>query len=89
MSVPSILVVYAHPAPHRSAIHRHLADAARATPGVRVQDLYETYPDFDVDGERERALLEAARLLVFLRLFRWYGMPSLMKEWMEVVLLPG
>ena len=83
------LVLHAHPAPHRSPLHRQLADVARATPGVHVQDLYETYPDFDVDGERERALLHAAQLIVFLHPFRWYGMPSLMKEWMEVVLLPG
>jgi glutathione-regulated potassium-efflux system ancillary protein KefF len=84
-----ILVLYAHPAPHRSPLIRRLADAARALPGILVQDLYERYPDFDVDGEHERALLEGARLVVFLHPFRWYGMPSMMKEWMEIVLLPG
>lgn len=85
----SALVLYAHPAPHRSLVHRQLADAARATPGVHLQDLYAAYPDFDVDAERERERLEAADLVVFLHPFRWYGMPSLMKEWMDVVLLPG
>jgi putative NADPH-quinone reductase len=29
------------------------------------------------------------RLVIFLHPFRWYGMPSLMKEWMEIVLQPG
>ena len=85
----STLVIYAHPAPHRSHLHRQLADAARAVPSAHVQDLYETYPDFDVDGERERSLLAQARTVVFLHPFRWYGMPSLMKEWMDVVLTPG
>jgi putative NADPH-quinone reductase len=85
----STLVLYAHPAPHRSLVHRHLADAARGAAGVHVQDLYETYPDFDIDGDRERALLAPAQLIVFLHPFRWYGMPSLMKEWMDVVLQPG
>jgi putative NADPH-quinone reductase len=83
-----ILVLYAHPAPHRSTLNRRLADTARAVPGVLLRDLYEAYPDFDIDGEHERALLAAARLVVFLHPFHWYGMPSMMKEWMETVLLP-
>lgn len=85
----STLVLYAQPAPRRSLVHRQLAGAARGAPGVHMQDLYETYPDFDVDGDRERALLAPAQLVVFLHPFRWYGMPALMKEWMEVVLKPG
>jgi putative NADPH-quinone reductase len=83
------LVLYAHPAPHRSLLIRRLVEAAQAAPGVLVRDLYETYPDFDIDGEAERALLAQAHLVVFLHPFRWYGMPSMMKEWMETVLLPG
>jgi putative NADPH-quinone reductase len=89
MNAPNILVIYAHPAPHRSPVHRRLADTARALPGVEVRDLYDIYPDFDIDGDHERALLRGARLLVFLHPFRWYGMPSLVKEWMDVVLQPG
>ncbi|MGJ7917113.1 NAD(P)H-dependent oxidoreductase [Massilia sp. LXY-6] len=89
MSEQHILVLYAHPAPHRSPVNRRLADAARATPGVVVQDLYDTYPDFDIDAERERALVGDASLLVFLHPIRWYGMPSLLKEWMDVVMVPG
>jgi glutathione-regulated potassium-efflux system ancillary protein KefF len=89
MSEQHILVLYAHPAPHRSPVNRRLADAARATPGVVVQDLYDSYPDFDIDAEHERALVRDARLLVFLHPIRWYGMPSLLKEWMDVVLVPG
>jgi glutathione-regulated potassium-efflux system ancillary protein KefF len=89
MSAQHILVLYAHPAPHRSPVNRRLAEAARAMPGVVLQDLYDTYPDFDIDADRERALARDASLLVFLHPIRWYGMPSLMKEWLDVVLVPG
>lgn len=89
MNAQHILVLYAHPAPHRSPVNRRLADAARAIPGVIVQDLYQRYPDFDIDAERERALVRDATLLVFLHPIRWYGMPSLLKEWMDVVMVPG
>ncbi|MFC5463019.1 NAD(P)H-dependent oxidoreductase [Massilia niabensis] len=89
MPNPRILVLYAHPAPHRSRINRRLADAARSLDGVLVHDLYETYPDFFIDVAREQALLEQAELVVFLHPIRWYSMPSLLKEWVDSVLLPG
>lgn len=89
MPTPRILVLYAHPQPHRSRINRRLADAARSLEGVLVHDLYETYPDFFIDVAREQALLEGAELVVFLHPIRWYSMPSLLKEWVDSVLLPG
>jgi putative NADPH-quinone reductase len=89
MNEPNILVIYAHPAPHRSPVHRRLAETARTLPGVELCDLYQRYPDFDIDGEQERERLRAVHLLVFLHPFRWYGMPSIVKEWMDVVLQPG
>jgi glutathione-regulated potassium-efflux system ancillary protein KefF len=89
MSNPRILVLYAHPAPHRSRINRRLAEAARSLDGVLLHDLYETYPDFFIDVPREQALLEQAELVVFLHPIRWYSMPSLLKEWLDAVLQPG
>lgn len=84
-----ILVLYAHPAPHRSRINRRLADAARSIDGVLLHDLYETYPDFFIDVAREQALVEQADVVVFLHPVRWYSMPSLLKEWVDAVLQPG
>jgi glutathione-regulated potassium-efflux system ancillary protein KefF len=89
MPTNRVLVLYAHPAPHRSRINRRLAEAARALEGVLVHDLYETYPDFYIDVPREQALLEQAELVVFLHPIRWYSMPSLLKEWTDSVLEPG
>ena len=84
-----ILVIYAHPAPHRSRVNRQLADAARLIEGVRVHDLYDTYPDFYIDVPREQALLEAADVIVFVHPIQWYSMPALLKEWLDVVLVHG
>ncbi|TFW32848.1 glutathione-regulated potassium-efflux system oxidoreductase KefF [Massilia horti] len=80
-----ILVLYAHPAPQRSRANRLLAEAARDVPGVQVRDLYQTYPDFYIDAAHERKLVEASHLLVFMHPIRWYSMPSLLKEWLDVV----
>jgi glutathione-regulated potassium-efflux system ancillary protein KefF len=82
---PRILVIYAHPTPHRSRVNRRLADAARDVPHVTVHDLYETYPDFHIDVVREQALLAESDLIVFLHPIQWYSMPALLKEWLDVV----
>lgn len=84
-----IVVIYAHSAAHRSRVNVRLAKAARGVPGVQVQDLYETYPDFFIDVKREQALLADADMVVFLHPIQWYAMPSLMKEWVDVVLTSG
>lgn len=83
-----ILILYAHPASHRSRANRMLADAARSVPGVQLRDLYQTYPDFYIDAAHERKLVEASHLLVFMHPIRWYSMPSLLKEWLDVVFEP-
>ena len=86
---PRILVVYAHPTPHRSRVNRLMADAARTLANVDVHDLYATYPDFDINVQQEQARLDAADLIVFQHPIQWYSMPSLLKEWLDVVLESG
>jgi glutathione-regulated potassium-efflux system ancillary protein KefF len=84
-----VLVLYAHPTPHRSRVNRRLAEAARALPSVHVHDLYEAYPDFYIDAGTEQNLVVNADILVFLHPIRWYSMPALLKEWLDTVLDPG
>lgn len=86
---PNILVILAHANLQRSRINRRLAQATRTLPNVRVHDLYESYPDFDIDAHYEQSLLEAADLVVIQHPIQWYSMPSLLKEWFDVVLEHG
>ncbi len=85
----SALVLYAHPAPHRSRVNRQLAVAASAVPGVTVHELYAAYPDFYLDVAAEQARLSAADIIVWQHPIQWYSMPSLMKEWVDTVLAAG
>ncbi|MGZ3254051.1 MAG: glutathione-regulated potassium-efflux system oxidoreductase KefF [Burkholderiaceae bacterium] len=88
-ATPHILVIYAHPASHRSRINHQLLEAAKSLPNIQVHDLYETYPDFHIDIPREQELLAAADLVVFQHPIHWYSMPSLLKEWVDAVLEQG
>ncbi len=84
-----ILVLLAHPYPRRSRACRALADAVRGLPALEVRSLYERYPDFDVDAAAEQAALKAADLVVWLAPMHWYGVPALLRQWFEVVLVKG
>ena len=84
-----ILVVLAHPALHRSHINKTLFQATQSLEGVTFRDLYELYPDFDINVSIEQEILNAHSAIVFQHPFYWYSCPSLLKEWMDRVLTYG
>ena len=84
-----VLVLLAHPALETSVTNRRLARAVTGLDGVRVHDLYETYPDFEVDVAREQDLLREHDVIVFQHPFYWYSAPALIKEWLDLVLEHG
>lgn len=90
---PDVLVLLAHPALEQSRINQRLLRAAAAlgnadaSPArIRVRDLYALYPDYLIDVQAERSLLATAQLVVWQHPIHWYGMPPLMKLWLDEVL---
>ena len=79
----------AHPAYEKSRINRRLWAAVQDLAGVRFHDLYEAYPEFDIDISREQALLTAADAIVLQHPFFWYSTPALVKQWEDLVLEHG
>jgi glutathione-regulated potassium-efflux system ancillary protein KefG len=87
--VQRILILFAHPALEKSRINRRLAAAVGALPGVTFHDLYEAYPDFDVDVRREQQLLAEHDFVILQHPFFWYSVPPLLKQWIDLVLEHG
>ena len=56
---------------------------------MTFHDLYEAYPDFNVDVAREQALLLEHDLIVYQHPLYWSSAPSLLKEWQDLVLEYG
>ena len=83
------LILFSHPALEASRANRALLEAVRDLDGVTFNDLYEEYPDFQIDVGREKELMEAHQRIVWQHPFYWYSTPSLMKEWFDVVLEYG
>jgi len=84
-----ILILFAHPALHRSRVNRKLIAGIDKTPGVTFHDLYELYPDFDIDVKTEQQLLLEHKVVIFHHPFFWYSIPAILKEWQDLVLEHG
>jgi glutathione-regulated potassium-efflux system ancillary protein KefG len=87
--VSAVLILLAHPALEHSRVNRPLIEAVENLPQVRIHDLYEAYPDFDIDVPREQRLLETHERIVFQHPLFWYSTPALLKEWLDLVLEHG
>jgi glutathione-regulated potassium-efflux system ancillary protein KefG len=86
---PHIRLLFVHPFPHRSRANRVLLESVRDVPGVHLSDLYEDYPDFHIDVEKEQQILRETDLLVVQHPLYWYSAPAMFKQWQDVVLEYG
>jgi glutathione-regulated potassium-efflux system ancillary protein KefG len=84
-----LLILFAHPALDKSRVHRRLARAVPELPRITFHDLYDAYPDFDIDVAREQELLLAHDLIVLQHPFYWYSTPAIVKQWEDLVLEHG
>jgi glutathione-regulated potassium-efflux system ancillary protein KefG len=84
-----VLILFAHPAFEKSRVNRRLVDAVRSLPGVTFNDLYQQYPDLDIDVEHEQRLLVEHDVVIMQHPFYWYSTPAMLKEWEDLVLEHG
>ena len=56
---------------------------------VTIRDLYEEYPDFHIDVQREQNLLVDHDVIVWHHPFYWYSCPPIIKQWIDTVLEYG
>jgi glutathione-regulated potassium-efflux system ancillary protein KefG len=91
MITPSrrLLILFAHPAVHKSHVNHLLLSYVQSLPGITVNDLYESYPTFHVNVAREQALLLEHDVIIFQHPFYWYSSPAIMKQWEDLVLEYG
>jgi glutathione-regulated potassium-efflux system ancillary protein KefG len=84
-----ILILFAHPRFEKSRTNRALLENVRRIDGVTVNDLYEQYPYFNVDTDREKELLLAHQIIVWHHPLYMYSAPALLKQWIDLVLEYG
>ena len=82
----NILVLMAHPKLEHSKIISRLLGAINDLENVQVIDLYERYPDFNIDVQHEQEMLITADIIIWLHPLYWYAAPPLLKQWIDLVL---
>lgn len=80
------LILFAHPRLEKSKINKALISRIPKHPDLFFNDLYEAYPDFNIDLEREKELLLAHDMIIWHHPFYWYSCPPLLKQWIDLVL---
>lgn len=85
----TVLVLFAHPNLEKSSIHKVWLERALELEGVTVRDLYELYPEFDVDVSAEQEALAQHDVVVLQHPLYWYSTPALVKQWLDLVLEHG
>jgi len=84
-----ILILFAHPRFEKSKTNRALLRNIDRIDGVTINDLYEQYPDFNIDTDREKELLVAHQIIIWHHPFYMYSAPAMLKQWIDLVLEHG
>ncbi len=85
-----ILVVVAHPDINNSmANNRWLTELSKYPDHFTVHQLYQQYPDFQIDIAREQNLIEQHSALILQFPIYWFSSPPLLKKWIDDVFSYG
>lgn len=83
--MPRILVLFAHPRLEKSRANNALLHRFPKHRNITFHDLYEEYPDLNVDIWHEQTMLAVHDILVLHHPFYWYSVPPLLKQWIDLV----
>jgi len=84
-----IAILFFHPLAHKSRVNRILIQSVKDLEGVTLKNMYDLYPDFHIDVKAEQQDLVNHDLIIWQHPFYWYSSPSLLKEWIDLVLEHG
>ena len=84
-----ILLLFAHPRFEQSRVNRALLTCLQDQEDITVHDLYEEYPNFNIDVAREKELLLSHQIIVWHYPFYMYSAPAMIKQWIDQVLEHG
>jgi glutathione-regulated potassium-efflux system ancillary protein KefG len=84
-----LTVLMFHPRLENSRVNKAIYQTVVQTAGIHCKDMYELYPDFNIDIHQEQQDLMAADIIVLQHPFYWYSAPPLVKQWIDLVLEHG
>lgn len=86
----NVVIVCGHPDLSASLANKTILDEISAQcPQVEVRKLCEFYPDYQFNIKAEQAALEKADIIIFQYPMNWYGVPGLLKLYIDKVMEHG
>lgn len=79
------LAIFAHPYFEYSTTNAELIKAYESSGRLTFKDLYEEYPDFHIATFKERKRIGEYERLVFHFPLIWFGLPPLLRLWIDEV----
>jgi glutathione-regulated potassium-efflux system ancillary protein KefG len=89
MAKKKILILFSHPLFEKSYANKALVRNIPDSEHITFRDLYEEYPDFDINIKHEQLLLSLHDIIIWQHPMYWYSCPPLMKQWIDLVLEHG
>lgn len=84
------LVILAHPNIDVSRVNRRWKEVLEQhTTDITIHEIYQAYPDWNIDVSREQELLEAYDHIILQFPLYWYSYPPLLKKWFDDVFTYG
>lgn len=84
------LVILAHPDIKNSRINKRWVEELQAHPeSITIHNIYEAYPDWQIDVAAEQALVEGHDRVILQFPIFWFSTPALLKKWIDDVLAYG
>lgn len=81
-----VLIIFSHPRFEDSKANAVLVKNIPKSRFVTFHDLYENFPDFNIDINLEKILLSQHDIIIWHHPFYWYSSPPLLKQWIDLVL---
>lgn len=86
----NVVIISGHPDLKISLANKTILDEISARlPQVEIRKLDELYSDYQIDVKAEQAALEKADVIVFAYPMHWYGVPGLLKLYIDKVMEHG
>jgi glutathione-regulated potassium-efflux system ancillary protein KefG len=80
-----ILILFFHPLYEKSSANKILVKNIPYSDNFTFHDVYQEYPNFDIDIKKEQLLLSQHNIIIWQHPLYWFNCPPLMKQWIDMV----